>query len=43
MKHEWDYQTGGKTSVRIHNAPGKLQTLLIFHSRWQQLMEHWLG
>lgn len=25
MKHEWDYQhaaQGGKTSVKIHNAPG---------------------
>ncbi|CDW73444.1 UNKNOWN [Stylonychia lemnae] len=22
MKHEWDYVSGGKTSVKIHNAPG---------------------
>ncbi|CDW81087.1 UNKNOWN [Stylonychia lemnae] len=22
MKHEWDYVQGGKTSVKIHNAPG---------------------
>eukprot|EP00347_Sterkiella_histriomuscorum_P012620 403367870 len=22
MKHEWDYAQGGKTSVKIHNAPG---------------------
>ncbi len=24
MKHEWDYGVGGKTSVKIHNAPGIL-------------------
>lgn len=27
MKHEWDYSSaaqGGKTSVKIHNAPGKI-------------------
>lgn len=24
MRHEWDYVQGGKTSVKIHNAPGKI-------------------
>ena len=35
MKHEWDYVNGGKTSVKIHNAPGKLHSLSNQHKyRW---------
>ena len=32
MKHEWDYSSaaqGGKTSVKIHNAPGKYLKLTL--------------
>ena len=43
MKHEWDYAQGGKTSVKIHNAPGILIFLLKFpFLRWKYLMEYWL-
>jgi len=33
MKHEWDYVNGGKTSVKIHNAPGNILFILLFF-RW---------
>jgi hypothetical protein len=29
MKHEWDYVQGGKTSVKMHNAPGKFEPLKV--------------
>lgn len=43
MKHEWDYVQGGKTSVKIHNAPGIKHKKLIFKYRWQFLIQHWMG
>ena len=29
MKNQWDYQNGGKTSVKIHNTPGNPLTINI--------------
>jgi hypothetical protein len=31
MKHEWDYGQGGKTSVKIHNAPGNSHLTLFIN------------
>ena len=36
LKHEWDYMdsnAGGKTSVKIHNVPGKKNQKFIIN-RW---------
>ena len=44
MKNTWDYSLagqGGKTSVKIHNAPGN--RYCHNKNRRQFLMEYWMG
>lgn len=45
MKNTWDYsEAGNKTSVKIHNAPGKWNfKVTFFLCRWQFTVQSWMG